>query len=372
MKVLMIEFFYPENTYTQELAEHLAKHVDLTVLCKKGAALPESPARWKNMLYEGGHSKWAAPFLYAKSLFDIAREALSGKYDIVHVQYMKNHAVEVPLFRWLKKRGAVLAHTIHTIVPHEAKESDVQLHQRFYDICDLIVVHNQRVGDQMMADYHVPREKLCIMPHGAYTRDEAGAKAKPDASNAGRKEFLQFGQLRKYKGIDVLLKAVSLIPPETRAKMHVTIAGPQYPKLDNTDYAGMIRSLNIEDTVTLLARHIPVEEHAAMFENTDICVFPYKELYGSGALIMAYTYGKPVIVSDDPVFVEETEQGATGLLFKKDDPVQLAEAIKTALAWSDEEYTKYEQAIAALVHDKLNWEKSAALLASAYQGIVKQ
>lgn len=58
------------------------------------------------------------------------------------------------------------------------------------------------------------------------------------------------------------------------------IAGAQHPKLDPTDYGAMIRDLGLEDTVDLLKKHIPDEELDALYRQADICLFPYRDIYG--------------------------------------------------------------------------------------------
>ena len=366
MKVLMIEFFYPENTYTLELGEALNRITDVTIACKKNVPLPQDGVAWKGLLYEGNHSKLAAPLLYGKSLAEIAHEIRRGKYDVVNIQYMRKPEVEIPFFQWMKKHCGILADTIHTVVPHEAKPSDIALHQRLYDLCDLLIVHNQPVKRQLMTDYHVPEEKICVIPHGIYRQEALPADWKTPAGKK-KMEFLMFGQMRKYKGIDVLLQAAALLPPQTRSSLHITVAGPQYPKLDATDYEQMVQDLGIGDCVSIIKRHIPVEEHAALFAQTDVCLFPYKELYGSGALLMAYSYDKPVIVSEDPIFREETDDGKTGLLFAKNDPKALADAMMEALNWSKGDYEGYQAEVRRMKTQKYSWDRAAQILKEAYE-----
>lgn len=368
MKVLMIEYFYPENTYTQELGAELKKHADVTILCKKKVPLPNDGLTWKGLLYEGYHSRVSAPFLYAASLLQIGFEIWKGHYDVVNIQYMRAPKYEIRLFRLLKNRYGILANTIHTLVPHEAAPEDKELHRKIYAGCDLLIVHNQECRAQLIRDYGVDEKKICLMPHGVYS-------VKPDTVQLrdpqGKTRFLMFGQLRKYKGVDILLEAVSKIPKEFRERIRVTIAGPQYQKLDDTDYAAMCKDLGVEDCVTMLTRHIPVEEHEELFAKTDICVFPYKELYGSGSLIMAYSFEKPVIVSEDPIFEEETDEGRTGLIFEKNDPQSLADNMVSTLSWTQDDYETRRTHIRWMNENKFSWKKSARILFGAYESALK-
>jgi glycogen synthase len=85
---------------------------------------------------------------------------------------------------------------------------------------------------------------------------------------------------------------------------------------------------------------------------------------------MAYTYEKPVIASNIPVFVEETSEGSTGLLFESEDPSELAKAMMMACSWSREQKDAYKTKIRTLTEKKYNWSISAAKTAEAYEQVL--
>lgn len=367
MKVLMIEYFYPENSYTQDLGKELTKYSDLTIACKKHVILPDDGLRWKHLIYEGYHSRLTAPLLYGLSLAQLGWDIWKNRYDVVNIQYMREPKYEIKLFRMLRRRYGILADTIHTLIPHEADERDKDLHRYIYSICDLLIVHNQTCRHRLIDEYGVPDEKICVMPHGLYTVEQR-PMLRPENDTV---RFLMFGQMRKYKGIDVLIEAVSKIPPEYRDRVRVTIAGPQYKKIDDTDYEAMAKQFGVGDIVTLIPRHIPKEKHAALFDNADICILPYKELYGSGSLIMSYAFEKPVIVSDDPIFREETDDGQTGIMFRKNDAQALADAMVKTLDWTPEEFEAFRQHIREMSRGKFSWARSARIIYEAYTDRLK-
>ena len=180
-------------------------------------------------------------------------------------------------------------------------------------------------------------------------------------------EFLQFGVLRRYKGVDILLQALARMTPTQRSRVHVTIAGQQFPKLDATDYAALIRENGLEGCVDLQLGHVPDDALDALYRDADFCLFPYLEIYGSGALLMAYSYGKPVLASSIPAFEEETDAGHTGLLFPPEDPEALKETMLRAADWTEEAYIGVQAHIRQLVQEKYNWEHSAECLAEGYR-----
>lgn len=215
-----------------------------------------------------------------------------------------------------------------------------------------------------METFSVPEKKISVIAHGAYQLHSSRQKMKDSISVI---QFLQFGFIRKYKGIYIVLDAVALIAPEKRKNIRFAIAGKQYSKIDDTDYQGKIKMLGIEDCVSFLPGYIPDEKLPELFKNTDFMLFPYRNVYGSGALLMAYTYEKPVIVSNIPTFREETEDRRTGFIFESENPQELANTILRAAECSSKQIQNYQEAMREMISEKYNWRKSAAKLAEVYQ-----
>jgi glycosyltransferase involved in cell wall biosynthesis len=67
-------------------------------------------------------------------------------------------------------------------------------------------------------------------------------------------------------------------------------------------------------------------------KGADVLVLPYKEIFQSGVLFLAYSFGLPVVATDVGSFREEIVEGNTGFLCKPGDPAELAKAIETYFA----------------------------------------
>lgn len=398
IRVLMTELFLPESTYTAELAKELRKRVRLTIFCRRGAALPLRGVRWIDRFYAGGDpNKLRGALAYLAGLASLRITVKKGHFDVLHVQTFKRDRIEIPLYEQLRreKKVRLLVHTVHNLLPHEAGERDRALYRGFYQACDLLVVHNRFCRDLLMRDYGIPAEKIVVTPHGHYTLDGTpqwtakgertgtGTKATDGCagteergghtgSTDGRTEFVQFGLFRHYKGIDLLLRAIARIPEKERQTMHWTIAGKQFTDLDPTNYRQMAGELGIGDCVTLHTDHVPQEDLPRLFGDADFALFPYREIYGSGALLMAMTYGKPPIASDIPAFVEETENGETGLLFASEQIDALAEAMRQAAAMPAEDYARRQRLIRTLLQEKYSWRVSAGILADAWESALRK
>ena len=367
VKVLMVEHFFPESSYTLELGRELGKYTDLTVFCRQ-SSVPETPGiHWVNRFYSGGKGKAAGLLLYLKGLLALRSELRRG-YDVVHVQSFKEARWEIPLYLKNRNSFGFLVHTVHNLLPHEASASDRQLYTRFYQQCDLLLVHNEWCRQELCRSFSLPDSKILVLPHGAYN---LVGKAPEKREEDGKTHFLQFGLIRRYKGLDILLQALALVPPEERERLRVTVAGHQFTRLDGTDYQALARQLGVEKCVEFRLGYIRDDELPGLFGQADLCLFPYREIYGSGALLMAYTYGRPVIASDIPVFREETEEGKTGLLFASEDAPDLARKLRQAMSWTEAERAERRRCIEELVRNKYSWARSARGLFDAYRALTE-
>ena len=362
MKVLMIEHFLPFNTYTKELSEYLCKQVDLTVLTKRNYD-DDSHINWtvKSCLnIADSKNKLYTAYTIISGWLHIISELLFGGYDIVHVQTFKNAKIEMLIYKTFT-RGP-LVHTVHNLLPHEADGNEKELFAKFYQSCQMLITHNNYCKTLLINEYGICDDQICVMPHGIYGIGEIHEKLERKKTY----NILQFGSIRGYKGIDILISAISLLDKEYRDKIHVTIVGKQYKKLDSTDYYTMINDFDLGDVISFRPERIDDEELSMIMKETDICIFPYRNIYGSGALLMAYAFGKPVIASGIPTFIEETDNGKTGLLFRSEDAESLKDTIQAFVDLPLEEKQRYVDAIKDLVSKKYNWEKSSTLLFEAY------
>ena len=360
----MIEHFLPDNLYSLELGRALKNHCDLTIFCKRNIQVRENGITWIPEFYPGGKKKAIAMIEYGRSLLKLAKTIRTGQFDVVHVQTFKNARIEMWLYYRLRKYVKKYVYTVHNVLPHETTPKDKRIYQKFYEFCDALIVHNEASKNCLLEEFSVSEAKISVIAHGAYQMHLPPQNKKDEGQTV---HFLQFGFIRTYKGIDILLSAIALIAPEKRQNLKFTIVGKQYRKLDDTDYDAKIRELGIESCVDFLPEHIPEEKLPELFADADFVLFPYRQIYGSGALLMAYTYGKPVIASDIAAFQEETACGKTGFIFESENPQALSDSILAAAACSSEQYQEYQAAIQKLVAEKYNWEKSVVKTVEVYQ-----
>jgi len=85
----------------------------------------------------------------------------------------------------------------------------------------------------------------------------------------------------------------------------------------------------IRDRVIERIEFIPDADTEMYFKAADALVLPYTEVFQSGVLFLAYSFGLPVIATSVGSFSEDIVDGQTGYLARSSDPADLAAAIDT-------------------------------------------
>ncbi len=104
------------------------------------------------------------------------------------------------------------------------------------------------------------------------------------------------------------------------------------PKKGSERYLEEIRQTIDRDfdlgKVIVRIQFIPDEEMELYLKGADVLVLPYKEIFQSGVLFLAYSFGLPVVATDVGSFREEIVEGSTGFLCQPGEPAELAKAIE--------------------------------------------
>ncbi len=135
--------------------------------------------------------------------------------------------------------------------------------------------------------------------------------------------LLFFGYVRRYKGLDVLLRAL----PEVlrRRQVRVLVAGEFYEPVGT--FRRVAEELGVTEAVVLRDVFVPNEQVPLYFAAADVVVLPYRSATQSGIVPMAYAHERPVVTTRVGGLPEVVEEGKTGFLADPEDPSSLAAAI---------------------------------------------
>lgn len=143
----------------------------------------------------------------------------------------------------------------------------------------------------------------------------------------GKKVILFFGFIRKYKGLEYLLKALPLVKAFDRDILLMIVGEVWHGGRHMPHLLELIEKLALKENILFINRYIANEEVEVYFKSCDFAVLPYLDGSGSGILQVAYGMDRPVVATQISAFVDVVEEGKTGRLVPPGDEKQLAEAI---------------------------------------------
>jgi glycosyltransferase involved in cell wall biosynthesis len=135
--------------------------------------------------------------------------------------------------------------------------------------------------------------------------------------------LLFFGFVREYKGLKYLIEAL----PEILSKVKVTllIVGEFWE--DKDAYVRLINNYGLKDDIIVIDRYVSNEEIGDYFRAADLVVQPYISATGSGVIMSAFAFNKPVVATNVGCLPQVVEDGKTGYLVAPKAPHELAQAI---------------------------------------------
>ena len=123
------------------------------------------------------------------------------------------------------------------------------------------------------------------------------------------KVLLFFGNIAPYKGVEDLLRALSILV-RNNGPFTVVLAGRVKGRSCEPYWAGLehlIEDLQLSEYVRKEIRYIPDGRVGLFFKASDVSILPYRRVYQSGVLPLSYAQGVPVIAAD---VGDRAEQGA--------------------------------------------------------------
>ncbi|HEX8408975.1 MAG TPA: glycosyltransferase family 4 protein [Thermoanaerobaculia bacterium] len=242
----------------------------------------------------------------------------------------------------LRRKARVMADICHNVHPFATGGKSAGLfdrsrwqaffYRRIYHLFDAVFVHFQRNRKEFVESFGVPESRVGVIVHGNEDIFKELRTSGVDAAALRRRikigdepVVLFFGTLSRYKGTDVLIESFPRVHRETGARL--VLAGFPFHDFDLEAHKERARALGITDAVTWVPEYIDSGDIAAWMELASVVVFPYRDIYQSGAVHVAQTFAVPTIASAIGAFQDVIEHEVSGLLV----PPQDAEALTNAL-----------------------------------------
>jgi glycosyltransferase involved in cell wall biosynthesis len=271
-----------------------------------------------------------------------------SKYDIVHIQgHLPMFFLFIPFLKIKKKQIYWTLHDVELMPSYGGIKGQIEVLYikistqpiLLKKYAHVIIVHGLFLKKQLEAK-GIDKNKIHVIPHfdyrylldhsgNMYHDNQYNVIRRSDNSVFPKEEYILFiGHITPYKGIDILVKAAKIVRLRIQDnRLSVVIAG----KGDTSYFDNLLDKGEHESKyIHMLNKYITSSEIPEILSNAKFVVLPYTTAFQysvSGIIPLAYTFSKPVIVSNVGSLVEYVDHGKTGFVFEAGNVEELADYI---------------------------------------------
>ncbi len=291
----------------------------------------------------------------------LPRRLRGNRPDVVHLQWLPLPWWDARIVRRLQRLAPVVL-TVHDTEPlRGAPSSSLQLGGgTAWRAADALVVHTA-AGANRLRRAGIPDDRVHVVSHPPLPLP-AGCTATPFRPPV--RTLVVVGELKPYKGLDVLLGALGRLGPG--APLRLLVAGR--PRMDVEPLRRLAHELALGGRVEWRLRRLDDTELAEVLLAADAFVLPYRRADASGVLSLVLALGRPMLASRVGAMAEVLEDGGSALLVPPDDPAALAEALGRLT--DDATATRLAASSGIALRRLGSWDQAAARHLELYRQLI--
>src|SRR6478752_9779210 len=210
-------------------------------------------------------------------------------------------------------RSVVIA---HNVLPHEPHPGDAALMRSLFSRVHAVLVHSAEQA-RIAHDLGAPRVSVAGLPPHL-----PGGAPEERTPYAGPPRLLALGMVREYKGVDVLLRALTQVP-----EARLTIAGELWGS-SGEKVRALAADPRVRDRVTVHSGYVPADRIAGLLASHDVLALTYRSATASQNALLGHAHGLPVLASDVGTFGAQVRDGVDGLVVPPNDEDALVCALR--------------------------------------------
>jgi glycosyltransferase involved in cell wall biosynthesis len=306
-------------------------------------------------------------------------------FRILHIHWLfqfslpwarEQHWARLVMGAWFRLYLFVAAHlgyeivwTAHDLLPFDQVfRDDIQARDLLIAKARAIIALSNASAIQLRS---LGAKNVHVVPFGSYLDPYPMNFSRDDARTSlgfGPTDVVVtlIGRVERYKGADLLLQAVKHLPPTSKIK--VMVVGSC---IDDV-YRGELVQLakNVEDRAILNLEWVPDDELARYLQSSDFAAFPFRDITNSSSVILAQSFGLPVVIPDMQMLRDVPNSTAIRYAPESDggsDP--LLAALESAEHLSNAEYHDMSTAASAWAESN-DWTNAARQTIAVYASIL--
>jgi glycosyltransferase involved in cell wall biosynthesis len=267
--------------------------------------------------------------------------------------------------------------TLHTVLRDPTPDQRAVM-EEIATLSDRLIVMSQTSAEILQEVFHVPIEKIDLIPHGIPDLPFTDPNFYKDGfGTEGKCVLLTFGLLSPNKGIENVIKALPQILSR-HVNVVYMVSGVTHPHVlrrEGDKYRlylqTLAKDLGVEANVIFRNRFESPQDLVKLIGAADIYITPYKHKgqVVSGTLAYALSAGK-AIISTPYLHAVELLDGERGALVPFDDPAAIAE--KTVALLDDETGRHAMRKRAYLYARDMVWNRAAQKYMQSFERIYNE
>jgi len=263
------------------------------------------------------------PFTWIKTL----KKIFFLKPDVVIFTYWSSYLFIFYYFLifFIKKKKIKIALDFHNLSDHETKVIGSFLSNRLIKKSDFVIYQEINLNEKYFLKINKNVKSKYLIKPCKQNYDLTIGAFKRRASL----ELLFFGFIRPYKGLDILLHAISLI--KNKINVHLSIVGEVWYKNEKY-WLSTIKKYKLNKIISFDPYYVDDKKTVKYFKRADFIMMPYKSVTGSAILSLANYFNKRIIASNVGNLPNLVKENYNSIIFENGNSEDLANKIILAEA----------------------------------------
>jgi glycosyltransferase involved in cell wall biosynthesis len=275
-------------------------------------------------LEEIGKGRFRKLLFVIRLLRQVRRELREWKPDLVYLTptstlpaLLKDYSV----VRLVRRFGCRIVLHFHNkgVAARSNRWLDDRVYRRLFQGTDVILLSDALRKD---VEKYVPAERIAICPNGLDLPE-----GKERTPGTGDVQLLFLSNLLPDKGFEDLLDACVLLRRQG-VPFRCRFVGAPSASISKDEFLRRVEKRNLSDSVVYEGPKYGPEKQAVL-RGADMLVHPTRDDCFPLVILEAMAVGLPVVSSREGGIPDEVEDGVSGLLCEKGNPVALADAISS-------------------------------------------